>query len=108
MLPLFHTHNVLLSIIALFIVNCVPVVGGTCKYEEHQGTATIIGIKDGHILATFKSDQIFTKAQLHHQHAIYDLHGTSQAQIGDKFQTQLSVIYQGSCTPMRLSVIHQP
>ena len=108
MCPIPHTHQALLCMIALFFTNCTPIVGGTCKYEEHQGIATVINIKDEHVLAEFTSDQAFTKAQLHHQHALYDLRGASQAQVGDKFPAQLSVIYQGSCTPMQLTVLHQP
>ena len=103
-----YAQNTLLLMTALLLSNCTPIVGGTCKYEEHQGIATVMGVKGGHVLAEFTSDQAFTKAQLHHQHALYHLHGASQAQVGDKFPAQLSVIYQGSCTPMRLSVIHQP
>ena len=108
MRPLFHPQNVLLCMIALLFTSCTPIVGGTCKYEEHQGIATVIDIKDGHILAEFTSDQAFTKAQLYHEHALYDLRGASQAQVGDKFPAKLSAIYQGTCTPMRLSVVHQP
>ena len=108
MTPLSSTHKALLAVFALFFVNCAPIVGGTCKYEKHQGTATVIGLKDGYVLAEFKSDQAFTKARLYNKPSKYHLYGIQQAHIGDKFSARLSAIYQGSCTPIRLSVVHQP
>ena len=80
----------------------------TCKYEVRQGMATVIGSKDGHVLARFQSGQPFISAATHSPDHVYHLQGVAQATPGAHLPAQLALIYEGSCTPTTLYVLPKP
>lgn len=101
-----------LSILCLLLVGCIPPVGGPCSYEQHEGTAEVIGIKDGYYQlkftwlpkpnVEFHSTGFFPVSRLNGD--VFEVRTThaevAGAVIGSRFHAEASVMTKGTCVPV--------
>lgn len=107
-------HVIALSILYVFFAGCNPPVGGPCSYEKHAGIAEVVGIKENKFQLKF-TFPIDTVAESNAKFPLSRLNGEvfevsagypemSGALVGSRFHAEVSVITEGSCSPVSYRV----
>lgn len=96
--------NFIVSIIWLLITGCSGMKGGPCEYQSINGIATIVESDANTTAAVFQPEPQAKESLLLRKGDLYYLHQRVNGPIGSRYPASMSVITEGSCTPLQLKI----
>lgn len=78
--------------------------GGPCEYQSINGIATIVESDANTAKAVFQAEANAKKSPLLREGDLYYLHQHPDAHRGSRYPASMSVITEGSCTPLQLKI----
>lgn len=110
------THSVVYLFAFSLLVACGEKVGGPCSFEQHAGIAEVIAVTEAGFQLRFKllpESGVAPHAQTYiplEQLNGWEFDASSQypelagAVVGARFYTQVSVMTEGTCTPVSFTI----
>ena len=89
------------------ISSCYGMVGGACTYETVYGTARIIALEDGKVLAQFDAENHYAidNSVLMARLLKFHVKQPVAAGVGSLYPAEMSVITKGSCSPGKVRLL---